>query len=250
MEKEIFCTLKKEKNIFSRLYRYRPKSAHESRENFLREGFVILLSSDEYLLKRFLNNYLKLEVPRNLVLDSDVHYQDVSFDVCITDNANFYTIIECKLGSEIPLKRRVGKDNEDQIDKYARLLRGIPLKNKGILYISRREPIKREYGSIVFNSIRWKDVKEFLEREKLSSEISDFLRTQFIEFLISHKVDGTVGENGRLIWKCEICGKEARGEGIYSHQQKHCRDFSYVIAKENEKMINAFKLSLEPYIVS
>ncbi len=242
----MFFALKKRRNIFSRLYRYRPKSAHTSRENFLRECFVLLLSSDERMLKKFLEKYLKFKISGELIIDSDEPYKNAFFDIFITDNKNFYTIIECKMGAEISPKKELKNGKEDQIEKYANLLKEMNFKKKGILYISQREPIKRRYNSIVFESIRWNDVKNFLEKEKLKNKISDFLRTQFIEFLTSHRVDRTI-QDGRQLWKCEICGRETRGMGIRSHKGKHLKEFAHIIRNENDKIIEEFERNLKPY---
>lgn len=243
----MFLTLKKERNIFSRLYRYRPKLKQTPRENFIREAFVLVLSCDENMLKRFIKKYMKFEMLGKLNIDSHVSYKDAFFDIVIDDNEEFYIIIECKMGAEISPQKDSKDDNDDQIDKYANFLTTMNFKNKGILYISQKEPIKREYPSIVFNSIRWKGVKDFLEKEKLEDNISDFLRIQFIEFLTSHNVDRTI-KDGKLLWKCKICDNcETRGMGIRAHKEKHCRELSYIILNENEKLIKEFEQTLKPH---
>jgi hypothetical protein len=242
----MFSALKEERNIFSRLYRYRPKPTHTPRENFITESFVLTLSSDEKLVISFLKVFMNIEMPEMFIIDSQVRCEDATFDIVVTYNKESYIIIECKMGAEIFTKKETKDDNKDQINRYANILKTMGFKNKGILYISQREPLKRAYDGILFNSLRWKDVRDFLSTWKSQTNIAEFLRIQFIDFLTSCRVDRTV-KDGRMLWKCDICGLETRGEGIRSHKQRHCKEQSFIIDNENKKRIAVFNTLIEPY---
>lgn len=234
-------------NLFIRLYKYRPHPHHTPKENFVTESLAMLLSSDEKLLSQFFLNCLNKVVPDDVMVNTQVRFNQSIFDVVFTNNRNFYYVVECKMDASFV----EGKNTESrsQLEKYKRDLEGMEFEQKGIIVISLRNPPVKHYEGINYFPLRWIDIKNFLEFQHSNSIFAEALRKQFVELLDFLKVDRTSKDN-RLLWKCEICGLETRGQGIYSHREKHCKQYSFLFENENLRRKQEFLRKLEPHQVS
>lgn len=236
--------LKDNKNLFIRLYKYRPHKHHTPQENFVTESFSISLSIDRELLSKFSKTYLYEDLPDEFYIDTQVRYQDSIFDIVLSDDKTFYYIIECKMNASFA--QHPDDDTKDQLDKYAEILAELKFQHKGMIVITVRNPPVKQYENLKYAALRWVDIRDFFKSFPSESSLADTLRMQFVELLEFLKVDRTM-KNNRLLWKCDICGLETNGQGILSHKNKHCREYSYIIKNENQKRQEDFLEKIKPY---
>lgn len=230
-------------NLFVRLYRHRPHQHHTPKENFVTEAFAILLTSDKALLLEFFLNCLNKTIPDDVAIATQVRFKESIFDIVFTNNRNFYYIVECKMDAFFVKEKSI--EPRSQLEKYERDLRSMEFEQKGIIVISLRNPPAKSYTDIEYFPLRWVDVRDSLNSQSSSNIFTESLRKQFIELLNFLKVDRTL-KNNKLLWRCEICGLETRGQGIYSHKEKHCKQYSFLFDEKNFRIKQEFLRKLEP----
>lgn len=236
--------LRRDRNLFIRLYRNRPHGHVTPKENFVTESFAINLAIDKRLLQEFFQTYLQENLPDGLYIDTQVKHGDSIFDIVFANDKDFYWIVECKMTAPFP--QNIRESPSGQLDRYAEILEKIEAKNKGMIAITLRNPPTKEYLNVNFIALRWMDVRDFFRDFSSDNPVAESLRVQFVELLEFLKVDRTL-YNGRLLWRCDICGLEMAGQGISSHQEKHCREYSYVVDNENKKKRDEFLSGISPY---
>ena len=238
--------LAKDRNLFVRLYKYRPHRLHTPQENFVTESFAINLSIDRKLLSEFFKTYIKEDLPDGLHIDTQVQYENGIFDIVFTNDKNFYYVAECKMNADFSAHPEDKAKN--QLDKYAEKIEKLEANNKGIIAITLRNPPTREYQHLKYVALRWVDIKNFFGAFSSDDPVAEVLRTQFVELLGFLKVDRTL-LNNRLLWKCDFCGLETTGQGIFSHKKKHCGEYAYIIQGENQRRREEFLKKIKPYEV-
>ncbi|MEK6287335.1 MAG: hypothetical protein AABO57_16460 [Acidobacteriota bacterium] len=238
--------LAKDRNLFVRLYKYRPDRLHTPQENFVTECFAINLSIDRKLLSEFFKRYLREDLPDGLHIDTQVKYENGIFDIVFTNDKDFYYVAECKMNAGF--SQHPEDEAKDQLDKYAEKIQTLGADNKGIFIITVRNPPAREYQHLKYVALRWIDIKTFFEAFSSDNPVAEILRRQFVELLGFLKVDRTL-RNNRLLWKCDFCGLETIGQGIFSHQKRHCGEYAHIIQDENQNRREEFLKRIKPYEV-
>lgn len=230
-----------------RLYKYRPSIKNTPCENFLTESFAICLFHNPDIAKKFLHYFAEIITEKDVLIDTQVKSDDEKsiFDMKLTDNVNYAVFIECKLGAGISKDK---SSNIDQIEKYVAYISKLPIKNKKLLLIEQVVSSIRDIKDIPFTTVRWNNIKEFLESQSGESEIGEFIRLSFLDLLIHLKVNRKLIGN-RLSWKCSLCGLETIGQGIYSHKKKHESEEKYkrIINNLNDQKRNNFNNKITPY---
>lgn len=237
--------LQKDFSPFLRLYKYRPTIKNTPRENFVTESFALCLFYNSEITKLFLKEFLNITTDNEITIDTQVVYKDSIFDLTLTDTLIFHVSVECKMGAG------VGKQADrtsDQLDRYISHLKEFQIKNKNLLLVDIGNLTIKDTTDVNYKATRWNDIKIFLEKQTGKTEIGELLRVSFLDLLSHLKVDRKL-INGRLSWKCDLCGSEMIGQGIYSHRKKHERELKYrsLIDDKNNNAKNEFDKLIAPY---
>jgi len=230
---------------FLRLYKYRPKQKSTPKENFVTEAFALCLYYNNNITNNFLKCFLDIDCVSEVKIETQKPNQNSIFDMTITDDLSFSVIIECKMGAPI---RKLTEG--DQLDKYREHIKEIKTEKRCLLFIDLHEPPTKEYTEILYKCLRWKEVIDFLLKQKGDSWNGELMRESFIELLLHLKADRKL-HNGKLGWKCDYCPDfEAIGQGIFSHKKKHERGERVNFDIINKQYKDEFEKSLQPFLES
>jgi hypothetical protein len=232
-------------SIFIDLYRHKPQRHHTPRENYVTEAFAAVLSTNTHLLETFFLQVAQEQLPEQVYIDTQVPGKTGVFDIVVT-GADFYYVIESKFTAPFSAGTVVGERH--QLERYATELILRPETRKGIISITLSSPPAINLAVNLFTT-RWPDVMRLCRTVQTLPQhsIAEFLTTAFVELLTYLKADRQIASNGRLLWKCELCGLETTGRGIPSHQDRHCSEYGYLIEHENERRREMFLARIAPY---
>lgn len=230
-----------------RLYKYRPTVRNTPVENFLTESLAICFSHNPNIATTFIREIAGIGTATNAIIETQVKAEDKKsiFDLTLTDKKTYCVFIECKLSS------RIGKNklsDTDQIDKYVACIKEYNIENKKLLLIEYGASSPKNVTDMPFSTVRWNDIKTFIESQTGEDIIGEFIRVSLLDLLIHLKVDRKL-IGGRLSWRCDLCGLETIGQAIYSHQRKHEKEEKYkkVINDINEEIRSTFDSKVSPY---
>jgi hypothetical protein len=235
-------------NLFIWLYRHRPQRHSTPKENFVTEAFAIVLSMQRKLLSDFFHRFGEEDIPNDVQVETQVLTNGSCFDITVSNNKDFFFLIECKLDAGFGSTE---EDESDQLWRYAEEVRCSSARRKGLITLTARTPPDRDFGDIRLLTARWTDVLKLCDAQPIGmQDMAVALTSQFAELLRFLKVDRGVHSNGRRFWRCDLCSLETSGQGIYSHKEKHCREYAYLIDRDNERLRDDFKKKLKPYLQS
>jgi hypothetical protein len=231
-------------NVFIRLYRHRPQRHVTPTENFVTEAFAIVLSLQRPILEALFQRFGEHGVPSDVRVETQVPDGDSCFDMTISNETDFYFVVECKLGAGFG---KSADETPDQLSRYAAAVSRFPALRKGVITLTARTPPAHEGRDVRLLAGHWADVLSVCEAQPHGDDVASVLTRQFVELLRFVKADRGRHPNGRLLWRCDLCGRETSGQGIHSHRDKHCREYEHLIDEENQTLRNEFESKLAPY---
>lgn len=234
-----------EPSLLLRLYRHRPQRHHTPRENYVTEAFAAVLSTDRELLKTFYQQVDGQYVPETVRIDTQEPGENGVFDIVVSGD-DFYYVIESKFTA--PFATGTADQGGHQLERYAAEIARRCEARKGIISITLGNPPFIELPVSLFTT-RWIDLMRLCQSVQTPPQgsIAAFLRGAFVELLKYLNADRQTAPNGRLLWKCELCGLETTGMGIHSHRSKHCSEYGHLIDRENEIRRKPFLERIAPY---
>jgi hypothetical protein len=231
-------------NVFIRLYRHRPQRRVTPTENFVTEAFAIVLSLQRPILEALFQRLGEHGVPSDVRVETQVPEGDSRFDMTISNERDFYFVVECKLGAEFA---KSADETPDQLSRYAAAVSRSPALRKGVITLTARTPPAHEGPDVRLLTAHWADVLSVCEAQPHGDDVASVLTRQFVDLLRFVKADRGRHPNGRLLWRCDLCGRETSGQGIRSHRDKHRREYEHLIDEENQALRNEFVRTLAPH---
>lgn len=124
-------------NVFIRLYRHRPQRHVTPTENFVTEAFAIVLSLQRPILEALFQRLGEHGVPSDVRVETQVPEGDSCFDMTISNETDFYFVVECKLGAGFA---KSADEIPDQLSRYAAAVSRSPALRKGVITLTVRTP--------------------------------------------------------------------------------------------------------------